>query len=155
MANLRGSESMPKAAAPPMVELVAADALVAPPEMETVEVNFHTDVKFPGASSATRWSGSSCACAWKSRPKRLWRNRSCGIHEAGRRAAAPSIFTVRVLAPDFDEETRVWGAHHYGAPRSHSDPAVFCSGRRTGARSALPSTSSTRRLRAASGLRRR
>ena len=128
VANPRGSESMPEsAAAPPMVELVAADALVAPPpEMETVEVNFHTDVKFPARLQRNK-------VEWLVVRLRLEEPAETVVAglvpveftKQGDEPPPPEYLTVRVLAPDFDEETRVWErtitVHH----DRDSDPAVF------------------------------
>ncbi|MCB0151110.1 MAG: hypothetical protein KDE01_26100, partial [Caldilineaceae bacterium] len=128
VANPRGSESMPEsAAAPPMVELVAADALVAPPpEMETVEVNFHTDVKFPARLQRNKVEWLVVRLRLEE-PAETMASGLVAVEftQQGNEPPPPEYLTVRVLASDFDEETRVWErtitVHH----DRDSDPAVF------------------------------
>ncbi len=125
MANPRGSESMVASAAAPIAELVAAVASVAPPP-ETVEVNFHTDVKFPARLQRNK-------VEWlivRLRLEKPVETVAAGLvavefTKQGDEPPPPEYLTVRVLASDFDEETRVWErtitVHH----DRDSDPAVF------------------------------
>ena len=125
MANPRGSESMVASAAAPIAELVAAVASVAPPP-ETVEVNFHTDVKFPARLQRNK-------VEWlivRLRLEKPVETVAAGLvavefTKQGDEPPPAEYLTVRVLASDFDEETRVWErtitVHH----DRDSDPAVF------------------------------
>ncbi len=127
VANPRGAESMMEsaAAAPPMAELVAADAAVAAPP-ETLEVNFHTEVKFPARLQRNK-------VEWlvvRLRLEEPGETMASGLvavefTQQGDEPPPPEYLTVRVLASDFDEETRVWErtitVHH----DRDSDPAVF------------------------------
>ena len=125
VANPRGSESMEASAAAPIADLVAAVASVAPPP-ETVEVNFHTDVKFPARLQRNK-------VEWlivRLRLEKPAETVAAGLvavefTKQGDEPPPPEYLTVRVLASDFDEETRVWErtitVHH----DRDSDPAVF------------------------------
>ena len=126
VANPRGSESMAESApAPPMWEEAAA-AIAPPPEMETVEVNFHTDVKFPARLQRNK-------VEWlvvRLRQEKPAETVAAGLvavefTKQGDEPPPPEYLTVRVLASDFDEETRMWErtitVHH----DRDSDPAVF------------------------------
>ncbi|HRW47783.1 MAG TPA: hypothetical protein P5333_09715, partial [Caldilinea sp.] len=127
LANPRGSESMiaSAAAAPPMADLATIDALVvAPPE--TLEVNFHTDVKFPARLQRNKVEWLVVRLRLEEPAETV----AAGLvpvefTQQGNEPPPPEYLTVRVLASDFDEETRVWErtitVHH----DRDSDPAVF------------------------------
>ncbi|MFO7635052.1 MAG: CHAT domain-containing protein [Caldilinea sp.] len=93
---------------------------------ETVQVDFHTDVKFP--TSVQRWQVN-----WLIVRLRLQKpedSAASGVvpvefTKEGNEPPPPEVLTVRVFAPDFEEETRAWERTITVRYDQDSDPAVF------------------------------
>jgi hypothetical protein len=97
-----------------------------PPPPETLAVNFHTDVKFPVSVQRRQIN-------WLIVRLRLQKpetTAAAGVvpvefTKIGDEEPPPEYLTVRVLAPDFDEETRRWERTITVRYDQDSDPAVF------------------------------
>lgn len=95
-------------------------------QAERVQVDFHTEVKFP--TSIPRWQVN-----WLIVRLRLQKpeaTAAAGIVpvefvQEGDQPPPPEVLTVRVLAPDFEEETRSWERTITVRYDQDSDPAVF------------------------------
>lgn len=111
--------------------LVGAEPpLESAPPMEAaptpIQVNFHTDVKFP--RSVQRWQ-----VQWlivRLRLEEPETTAAAGVvpvefTQVGNEPPPPEYVTVRVLAPDFEEETRSWERTITVRVDQDSDPAVF------------------------------
>ena len=125
VATPRHSEPAAESAEPASLdrELAAPASLPAP---EEIEVNFHTDVKFPARLQRNK-------VEWliiRLRLEKPAETAAAGLvavefTKQGNEPPSPEYLAVRVLAPDVDEETRMWErtitVHH----DRDSDPAVF------------------------------
>jgi hypothetical protein len=97
-----------------------------PPQTETLAVNFHTDVKFPVSVQRRQIN-------WLIVRLRLQKpetTAAAGVVpvefiKINDEEPPPEYLTVRVLAPDFDEETRRWERTITVRYDQDSDPAVF------------------------------
>ncbi len=104
---------------------ISPDAQPAPAP-ETLAVNFHTDVKFPVSVQRRQIN-------WLIVRLRLQKpetTAAAGVvpvefTKIGDEEPPPEYLTVRVLAPDFDEETRRWERTITVRYDQDSDPAVF------------------------------
>jgi hypothetical protein len=114
----------------PEIAAAGEPAVGAEPEemapVEHVQVEFHTDVKFP--STIPRWQVNWLIV--RLRLQQPQESAAAGIVpvefvKEGDQPPPPEVLTVRVFAPDFEEETRAWErtitVHH----DQDSDPAVF------------------------------
>jgi len=105
--------------------VISPGALPAPPP-ETLAVNFHTDVKFPVSVQRRQIN-------WLIVRLRLQKPETTAaasvvpveFTKIGDEEPPPEYLTVRVLAPDFDEETRRWERTITVRYDQDSDPAVF------------------------------
>jgi len=112
----------PSAGAEPLEEAGPAEETASTP----VTVNFHTDVKFP--TSVQRWQ-----VQWLIVRLRLQKPETTAaadvvpveFTQTGNEPPPPEYVTVRVLAPDFEEETRAWERTITVRVDQDSDPAVF------------------------------
>lgn len=97
-----------------------------PPPPETLAVNFHTDVRFPVSVQRRQIN-------WLIVRLRLQKPETTAaaavvpveFTRIGDEEPPPEYLTVRVLAPDFDEETRRWERTITVRYDQDSDPAVF------------------------------
>ncbi|MFN3333695.1 MAG: hypothetical protein ACK47M_14395, partial [Caldilinea sp.] len=102
---------------------------VGPPgetEPTSIQVNFHTDVKFP--TSVQRWQVNWLIV--RLRLEKPETTAAAGVvpvefTQIGSEPPPPEYVTVRVLAPDFEEETRAWERTITVRVDQDSDPAVF------------------------------
>lgn len=103
----------------------AEEATAAPPK-DALQVNFHTEVRFP--ASVRRWEVN-----WLIVRLRLQAPETTVVsgvvpvefRPQGAEPPPPETLTVRVLAPDFEEETRCWERTITVRYDQDSDPAVF------------------------------
>ncbi len=110
------------AAAEPSVGAAPEEAAQA----ERMQVDFHTDVKFP--STVPRWQVN-----WLIVRLRLQKpetTAAAGVVpvefvQEGDQPPPPEVLTVRVFAPDFEEETHSWERTITVRTDQDSDPAVF------------------------------
>lgn len=104
--------------------LDAAGADAAPPV--AVQVNFHTDVKFP-VSVQRRQINWLIVRLRLEQPETTTAAGRVPVEfvQIGDEPPPPEYLTVRVLAPDFDEETRRWERTITVRSDEDSDPAVF------------------------------
>lgn len=131
------SAAIPKGADSAWEEMATAEAptgaepleAAGPPEEATptpIQVNFHTDVKFP--TTVQRWQ-----VTWlivRLRLEKPETTAAAGVvpvefTQVGDEPPPPEYVTVRVLAPDFEEETRCWERTITVRVDQDSDPAVF------------------------------
>lgn len=106
----------------------AAIGAITPPQAAatTVQVNFHTDVHFPVSVQRRQVN-------WLIVRLRLQKpetTAAAGVVpvefvQIGNDPPPPEVLTVRLLAPDFDEETRRWERTITVRYDEDSDPAVF------------------------------
>lgn len=97
-----------------------------PPPPAALAVNFHTDVKFPASVQRRQIN-------WLIVRLRLQKPETTAVAgvvpveftQVGNEEPPPEYLTVRVLAPDFDEETRRWERTITVRYDQDSDPAVF------------------------------
>jgi hypothetical protein len=112
----------PPVGAEPLEELGPLEEVALAP----IQVNFHTDVKFP--ANVQRWQVN-----WLIVRLRLEKPETtvaAGVvpvefTQVGNEPPPPEYVTVRVLAPDFEEETRAWERTITVRVDQDSDPAVF------------------------------
>jgi hypothetical protein len=111
----------------PLPGAAVIDAIVAPEAAATtVQVNFHTDVHFPISVQRRQVN-------WLIVRLRLQKpetTAAAGVVpvefvQIGSEPPPPEVLTVRLLAPDFDEETRRWERTITVRYDEDSDPAVF------------------------------
>lgn len=104
---------------------ISPGAVPAPPP-ETLAVNFHTDVKFP-VSVQRRQINWLIVRLRLQKPETTAAAKVVPVEftKIGDEEPLPEYLTVRVLAPDFDEETRRWERTITVRYDQDSDPAVF------------------------------
>jgi hypothetical protein len=129
--GVAGADAVPKGAITmddimPAAAISPGITLPPPPQTETLAVNFHTDVKFPVSVQRRQIN-------WLIVRLRLQKpetTAAAGVvpvefTKIGDEEPPPEYLTVRVLAPDFDEETRRWERTITVRYDQDSDPAVF------------------------------
>ncbi|HRA67656.1 MAG TPA: CHAT domain-containing protein, partial [Caldilinea sp.] len=124
--ELEATAAIPKgAAAFPSADESAPEAAIAP-ETTTIPVNFHTEVKFP-VSVQRRQVNWLVVRLRLQKPETTAASSVVPVEftQIGNDAPLPEYLTVRVLAPDFDEETRLWERTITVRYDQDSDPAVF------------------------------
>lgn len=94
-------------------------------ETEALQVNFHTEVRFP--VSVRRWEVNWLIVRLRLQAPEVTLADGVVPVEFSRQEAElpPETLTVRVLAPDFEEETRCWERTITVRHNQDSDPAVF------------------------------
>ncbi|MBE2239459.1 MAG: CHAT domain-containing protein [Caldilineaceae bacterium] len=118
--------AIPKgAAALPGADESTPEAAIAP-TLTTIPVNFHTEVKFP-VSVQRRQVNWLIVRLRLQKPEATAASSVVPVEftQVGNDAPPPEHLTVRVLAPDFDEETRLWERTITVRYDQDSDPAVF------------------------------
>ncbi len=123
--NPRHFESSVESAAAAPANWELADAAPSPAP-ETIEVTFHTDLAFPARLQRNK-------VEWlivRLRLNKPVKTAAAGLvavefTKQGSEPPPPEYLTVRVLAPDFEEETRMWERTITVHPDRDSDPAVF------------------------------
>ncbi len=95
-------------------------------EPSPIQVNFHTDVKFP--TTVQRWQVNWLIVRLRlEKPETTAASGVVPVEftQIGSEPPPPEYVTVRVLAPDFEEETRAWERTITVRVDQDSDPAVF------------------------------